>query len=45
MKEVKGKGKQSGKKDNGGRLGIDILISTPERLHHLLEEGKVSLAL
>jgi ATP-dependent RNA helicase DDX52/ROK1 len=44
MKEVKGKGKQSGKKDNGGRLGIDILISTPERLHHLLEEGKISLA-
>jgi ATP-dependent RNA helicase DDX52/ROK1 len=43
-KEVKGKGKQSGKKDNGGRLGIDILISTPERLHHLLEEGKISLA-
>jgi ATP-dependent RNA helicase DDX52/ROK1 len=44
-KEVKGKGKNSGKKDNGGRLGIDILISTPERLHHLLEEGKISLAL
>jgi ATP-dependent RNA helicase DDX52/ROK1 len=43
-KEVKGKGKNSGKKDNGGRLGIDILISTPERLHHLLEEGKISLA-
>jgi ATP-dependent RNA helicase DDX52/ROK1 len=43
-KEVKGKGKKSGEKDNGGRLGIDILISTPERLHHLLEEGKISLA-
>jgi len=38
------KAKKSGKKDNGGRLGIDILISTPERLHHLLEEGKISLA-
>ena len=38
------KGKKSGKKDIGGRLGIDILISTPERLHHLLEEGKISLA-
>jgi len=38
------KAKKSGKKDNGGRLGIDILISTPERLHHLLEEGRISLA-
>jgi len=37
--EVKG-----GEKDMGGRLGIDVLISTPERLHHLLEEGKISLA-
>lgn len=25
-------------------LGIDVLIATPERLHHLLEEGKLSLA-
>jgi ATP-dependent RNA helicase DDX52/ROK1 len=25
-------------------LGIDILIATPERLHHLLQEGKVSLS-
>ena len=25
-------------------LGVDILISTPERLHHLLSEGRVSLA-
>lgn len=31
-------------KTSGG-LGIDILIATPERLHHLLEEGKISLAL
>jgi len=38
------KGDTDGKKDVGGRLGIDILISTPERLHHLLEEGKISLA-
>ena len=41
--ERKVKGKKSGKKAMG-RLGIDILISTPERLHHLLEEGKISLA-
>jgi ATP-dependent RNA helicase DDX52/ROK1 len=27
-----------------GSLGIDILISTPERLHHLLESGKLSLS-
>jgi len=38
------KAEKSGKKVTGGRLGIDILISTPERLHHLLEEGKISLA-
>jgi ATP-dependent RNA helicase DDX52/ROK1 len=25
-------------------LGIDVLIATPERLHHLFEEGKLSLA-
>lgn len=28
----------------GTGLGIDVLISTPERLHHLLEAGRVSLA-
>ena len=38
-----GKGQKPRKKTNG-KLGIDILISTPERLHHLLEEGKISLA-
>lgn len=27
-----------------GNLGIDFLIATPERLHHLLDEGLVSLA-
>lgn len=26
-----------------GNLGIDFLIATPERLHHLLDEGLVSL--
>jgi ATP-dependent RNA helicase DDX52/ROK1 len=40
----KGKKGKNPRKDNGTRLGIDILISTPERLHHLLEEGKISLA-
>jgi ATP-dependent RNA helicase DDX52/ROK1 len=40
----KGKKGKKPRKDNGKRLGIDILISTPERLHHLLEEGKISLA-
>lgn len=28
----------------GTGLGIDVLITTPERLHHLLEAGRVSLA-
>lgn len=27
-----------------GNLGIDFLIATPERLHHLIDEGLVSLA-
>lgn len=27
-----------------GNLGIDFLITTPERLHHLLDDGQVSLA-
>ena len=27
-----------------GGLGIDILIATPERLHHLINEGRFSLA-
>lgn len=28
----------------GSGLGIDVLIATPERLHHLLEADRVSLA-
>jgi len=28
----------------GVPLGIDILIATPERLHHLIESGRLSLA-
>ena len=35
--------KKGGKKDKSN-LGIDILISTPERLHHLLQENKLSLS-
>jgi len=35
--------KKVGKKDKSN-LGIDILISTPERLHHLLQENKLSLS-
>lgn len=31
-------------KDGKGPLGVDILIATPERLHHLIEEGQLSLA-
>ncbi|BEJ13337.1 hypothetical protein CspHIS471_0305110 [Cutaneotrichosporon sp. HIS471] len=27
-----------------GGLGIDVLVATPERLHHLLDAGRVSLA-
>lgn len=34
---------KGGKKDKSN-LGIDILISTPERLHHLLQENKLSLS-
>lgn len=30
--------------DREGILGIDFLIATPERLHHLIDEGLVSLA-
>lgn len=30
--------------NNRQRLGIDILISTPERLHQLIESGRLSLA-
>lgn len=34
-----------GKDDVGvSPLGVDILIATPERLHHLIEEGQLSLA-
>jgi ATP-dependent RNA helicase DDX52/ROK1 len=35
--------KKGGKKDKSS-LGIDILISTPERLHHLLQENQLSLS-
>lgn len=31
-------------KTGASRLGLDVLIATPERLHHLLEEKKLSLA-
>ncbi|GMK56453.1 hypothetical protein CspeluHIS016_0302930 [Cutaneotrichosporon spelunceum] len=27
-----------------GGLGIDVLVATPERLHHLLDAGRISLA-
>lgn len=30
--------------DGKEALGVDILIATPERLHHLLEQGQLSLA-
>jgi ATP-dependent RNA helicase DDX52/ROK1 len=37
---------ESRPQSNGDRsLGIDILIATPERLHHLLESGRLSLVL
>ncbi|WWC93164.1 ATP-dependent RNA helicase ROK1 [Kwoniella dendrophila CBS 6074] len=32
------------KSGNPTGLGLDILIATPERLHHLLESSKISLA-
>lgn len=35
-------GSEAGKKP--AALGVDILIATPERLHHLLEGGQLSLA-
>lgn len=31
-------------KDGKDALGLDILIATPERLHHLIEQGQLSLA-
>jgi ATP-dependent RNA helicase DDX52/ROK1 len=31
-------------KDGKASLGIDILIATPERLHHLVENGQVDLS-
>lgn len=34
----------NGKSNETSRLGIDILISTPERLHHLIQESKLSLS-
>ena len=36
------KDKKDGK-DGKEPLGVDILIATPERLHHLIEEGQLSL--
>lgn len=35
---------QSSPPDGESGLGIDVLVATPERLHHLLEEKKVSLS-
>lgn len=38
---------ESEDEDDGGdssRLGVDILIATPERLHHLVDSGRLSLA-
>ncbi|ORY26051.1 P-loop containing nucleoside triphosphate hydrolase protein [Naematelia encephala] len=33
-----------GNASKGPTLGLDILIATPERLHHLLQEGRISLS-
>ncbi|CAK9783418.1 ATP-dependent RNA helicase ROK1 [Cutaneotrichosporon oleaginosum] len=41
--EEEEKEESEGEEEEGG-LGIDVLVATPERLHHLLDEGRVSLA-